>query len=109
MIEFEERDVVFDFDDSIATLKIKIPISIVMKRLKQKERTVKYSLPHLSKEEIEQEYFPRLSGVNFQYWISMNFDQSTSGKRSLNTYAKILKDLVELAEKYNIANLNNAK
>jgi hypothetical protein len=66
------------------------------------------STAYFSKEDVEQEYFPKLTGVDFKIWLSMNFEQTKSGKRSLNVYAKILKDLVSLTEKYGASQLNDA-
>jgi len=61
-----------------------------------------------SKAAVEAEFFPRLSGVRFENWIAMNFEQTTDGARTLTTYAKLLENLSWLAETYGKARLNEA-
>lgn len=107
MIVFEDQEVVFDYDDATGKLLLRIPIETVMEKL-QKGKSMINSTVYFSKEDVEQQYFPKLSGVDFKIWLSMNFEQTQSGKRSLNVYAKILKDLVSLTEKYGPSQLNDA-
>jgi len=106
MIVFEEREVVFDYDDANGKLKLSIPIKMILEKLGK--RRIKYLSGYYSKEDVEQAYFPKLSGVDFHLWVSMNFEQTKSQKRSLNVYAKLLKDLVKLREAYGPDQLNDA-
>jgi hypothetical protein len=106
MIVFEEKEVVFDYDDANGKLKLSIPIEVILKKLGK--RKIKYKSGYYTKEDVEQAYFPKLSGVDFHIWISMNFEQTKSQKRSLNVYAKLLKDLVKLREAYGPDRLNDA-
>lgn len=60
-----------------------------------------------SKAAVEAHFFPRLSGVRFQNWIAINFEQTTDGTRMLTTYASLLENLSWLAETYGKARLND--
>ena len=107
MIVFEDSEVEFDCGDSTGKLIIRIPIKTVLDKLPSKKLKAEY-IGYSSQEDIEHEYFPKLSGVDFQVWLSMNFEQSKSRKRSLSAYAKLLNDLLKLAEKYGLYQLNEA-
>ena len=61
-----------------------------------------------SRAAVEAEFFPRLSGVRFENWVAMNFEQTTDGARMLTTYAKLLLNLSCLAQTYGKAHLNEA-
>ncbi len=61
-----------------------------------------------SKAAVEAEFFPRLSGVRFEKWIAMSFEQTTDRKRMLTTYASLLENLSWLAQTYGKALLNKA-
>jgi len=106
MIVFEEREVVFDYDDANGKLRLSIPIETILEKLGK--RKIKYVSGYYSKKSVEQAYFPKLSGVDFHMWVSMNFEQTKSRKRSLNVYAKLLNDLAKLREAYGPAQLNDA-
>jgi len=105
MIVLEDAEVFFEYDMATGKLKIKVPIKTVLEKLPAK---VTYLSGYCSKEEVESEYFPKLSGVDFHMWLSMNFEQTKTKKRSLNVYAKVLGDLLKLAEKYDCNQLNEA-
>ena len=106
MIVFEDNEVVFACKET-GKLTLSIPIKTILDKLKKKAK-VKFPSPYFSKEDVDHEYFPKLSGVNFSTWLSMNFEQTKSGKRSLSVYSKILNDLVSLLEEYGIEQLNDA-
>ena len=61
-----------------------------------------------SRAAVEAEYVPRLSGVCFENWVAMNFEQTTDGARMLTTYASLLENLSCLAETYGKTDLNDA-
>lgn len=108
MIIFKDNEVVFACNET-GKLTLSIPVKTILGKLKKKGRSkVKFLSPYLSQEDVEREYYPKLSGVNFSAWLSMNFEQTKSGKRSITVYAKILHDLVELVEEYSPEQLNDA-
>ena len=106
MIVFEEKEVVFDYDDTSGKLKLCIPIKKILEKLGNGK--IKYLSGYYSKKEVDQAYFPKLTGVEFHMWLAMNFEQTKSQKRSLNVYAKLLADLVKLTETYGRSQLNDA-
>jgi len=108
MIVFEDKEVEFNCDDATGKLIIRIPVRTVLDKLAGKNLKVEYQSGYSSKEEVEREYFPKLSAVNFHMWLVMNFEQTKTHKRSLNVYAKLLSDLLQLAEKYGVWQLNDA-
>ena len=104
MIIFEINEIVIDKKAG----KVTIPVKTILEKLDKKGKT-KIAFPaFLTKEEVEHEYSPKLSGINFRTWLSMNFEQNKTGKRTLNVYSKLLNDLADLAEKYGPADLNEA-
>ncbi len=109
MVVFEEREVEFDYNENSGKLTLSIPVKTVLEKLNKKMKLkVKISSCSFSKEDVEKTYYPRLAGVDFYTWLAMNFECTKSGKRSLNVYERILKDLVSLAQKYGVEWLNDA-
>ena len=108
MVVFEDHEVMFDCDLVTGKLKISISIKTILKKLpKNMSKTVQISQP-VSQEEIEKEYFPKLSGITFKKWLLMNFEINKTGRRSIRMYENLLSNLVELCQKYGVYQLNEA-
>ena len=108
MISFEEKEVIFECNEATGKLKLSISTDIIMEKLKKVGGKVSFKLPYISREDVEKEYFPKLSKVNYSTFLAMNFEQTKSKKRSLFVYARILNDLVDMVEKYGPDQVNEA-
>ena len=106
-MSFVESEVLhWDTDEATGQMRLHIALKTVLGKFpsNHKVKICRWE----SKEAVEARYFPRLSGVRFQNWIAMNFEQTTDGARMLTTYASLLENLSQLAETYGKARLNEA-
>ena len=104
---FLESEVLhWDTDDDSGQMRLHVALRSVLCKFPRnhKIRICRWD----SKGAVEAEYFPRLSGVRFENWIAMNFEQTTDCARMLATYASLLENLSHLAETYGKARLNEA-
>jgi len=96
----------WDTDEATGQMRLHIALKTVLGKF---PRNYKVKICRWeSKEAVESQYFPRLSGVRFENFIAMNFEQTKDGARMLTTYARLLEDLSGLAGIYGKAKLNEA-
>jgi hypothetical protein len=96
----------WDTDEATGQMRLHVALETVLCKFPRNHK-VKICLWD-SKAAVEAEYFPRLSGVRFENWVAMNFEQTTNGVRMLTTYASLLENLSCLAETYGKGPLNDA-
>ena len=104
---FLESEVLhWDTDETTGQMRLHIALKTVLCKFpsNHKVKICRWD----SKAAVEAEFFPRLSGVRFENWIAMNFEQTTDGARMLTTYASLLENLSWLAQTYGKAHLNEA-
>ena len=104
---FVESEVLrWDTDEATGQMRLHIALKTVLCKFpsNHKVKVCRWE----SKAAVEAQFFPRLSGVCFENWIAMNFEQTTDGARMLTTYASLLENLSWLAETYGKAKLNEA-
>ncbi len=59
-------------------------------------------------EDVESEFFPKLEGIRYERFLDLNFQQTQTGTRSINVYARLLDNLTVLKELYGAGKLNAA-
>jgi len=104
-MSFVESEVLhWDTDEASGQMRLHIALKTVLCKFpsNHKVKICRWK----SKSAVEAEFFPHLSGVRFENWIAMNFEQTTDGARMLTTYANLLENLSCLAETYGKAHLN---
>lgn len=104
---FVESEVLqWDTDEATGQMRLHIALKTVLCKFPRnhKVKICRWD----SRAAVEAEFFPRLSGVRFENWIAMNFEQTTDGERMLTTYARLLENLSCLAETYGKTHLNEA-
>ena len=104
---FVESEVLhWDTDEATTQMRLHIALKTVLCKFPRnhKIKICRWD----SKAAVEAEFFPRLSGVRFESWIAMNFEQTTDGARMLTSYASLLEHLTRLAETHGKALLNEA-
>ena len=106
-MSFVESEVLhWDTDEATGQMRLHIALKTVLCKFpsNHKVKICRWE----SKAAVEAEYFPRLSGVHFENWIAMNFEQTKGGSRTLTSYANLLENLCGLAETYGKPYLNEA-
>jgi len=94
----------WDTDETSGQMRFRIALKTVLSKF-PKNHKVKICRWE-SRAAVEAQFFPRLSGVRFENWIAMNFEQTSDGSRMLTTYGNLLENLSRLAQSYGKEHLN---